>query len=336
MAKPRATSIADGLSITLGPLARALTQRYARILMYHRFSADGQARRMSVRAFEEQLRYITRYFTPRPLREVVDRLRSNRRFDSRSVVLTVDDGYRDFLEYAYPMLLRYRVPATIYIVTEFAEGRRWLWFDALHWLLSAAAPGRHQFEVDATRTFELILDAPAAREATWSKVGTYLWDLSPEAQWIGIHRLESFLGLRLPALPTAEYAPMTWDELRGLDPELIEIGSHTCTHAVLSRCTSAQQLSEIATSKKAIEERLGRRVDAFCYPHGRPQDFTTETQSIAADCGFTSAVVAFGGLVGAATPPGRLTRLSADDEMRIFRNSINGIGRIKQALRMAD
>lgn len=335
MAKPRASAIADGLSITLGPLARALTRRYARILMYHRFSAHAQARRMSANVFKEHLRYITRNFNPRPLRQVVDRLRSRRSFDSRSVVLTVDDGYRDFLEYAYPILLRYRVPATIYIVTEFADGRCWLWFDALHWLLSAAAPGRYRFEVDA-RMFELFLDAPDAREATWSKVGTYLWDLSPEAQWAAIRRLESHLGVQLPALPTADYAPMTWDELRGLDPELIEIGSHSCTHAVLSRCTSAQQLREIATSKKTIEERLHRRVDAFCYPHGRPQDFTAESQSIAAECGFTSAVVAFGGLVGATTELGQLTRLSADYEMRLFRNSVNGIGRIKQALRIAD
>lgn len=335
MAKPRATAIADGLSITLGPLARALTRQYARILMYHRFSARAQARRMSAGVFEEQLRYITRNFTPRPLREVVDRLRLHRSLDSRSVVLTVDDGYRDFLEHAYPLLLRYGVPATIYIVTEFAAGRCWLWFDALHWLLSAATHGRYRFEVD-TQMFELMLDAPPAREATWSKVGTYLWDLSPEAQWAAIHRLESLLGVQLPARPTAEYAPMTWDELRGLDPDLIEIGSHSCTHAVLSRCTSAQQLSEIAASRKTLEERLGRRVDAFCYPHGRPQDFTAETESIAADCGYTSAVVAFGGLVGATSQLGRLTRLPANDEMRLFRNSVNGIGRIKGTLGIAE
>jgi peptidoglycan/xylan/chitin deacetylase (PgdA/CDA1 family) len=335
MAKPRAISIADGLSITLGPLARALTRRHARILMYHRFSAHAQARRTSASLFEEHLRYLTRNFNPRPLRQVVDRLRSHRSFDSRSVVLTVDDGYRDFLEYAYPLLLRYRMPATIYIVTEFADGRCWLWFDALHWLLNAASPGDRRFEVDA-RLFELLLNTPAEREATWSKVGTYLWDLSPEAQWSAIRRLESALGLQLPALPTAEYAPMTWDELRGLDPELIEIGSHSCTHAVLSRCTSAQQLCEIATSRQIIEDRLGRRVDAFCYPHGRPQDFTAESESIAMDSGFTSAVVAFGGLVDATARLGRLSRLSADHEMRLFRNRVNGIGRIKSTLRMAE
>jgi peptidoglycan/xylan/chitin deacetylase (PgdA/CDA1 family) len=126
MAKPSAPTIADGLSITLGPLARALTGKYARILMYHRFGAPGQARRLRADVFEEHVRYLARNFAPRPLREVVARLRSQRRFDSRSVVLTVDDGYRDFLEYAYPILLRYRVPATLYVVTDFADGGRWL------------------------------------------------------------------------------------------------------------------------------------------------------------------------------------------------------------------
>lgn len=335
MANPSSPAIADGLSITLGPLARALTRNYARILMYHRFGAHGQPRRMSANVFEEHVRYLARNFTLRPLREVVDRLRSQRSFDSRSVVLTVDDGYRDFLEYAYPILLRYRVPATLYVVTEFADGGRWLWFDALHWLFTFAAPGRYRFEIDAEE-FEFLLDSPAVRNATWSKLGIRLTDTAPETQWAAISRLESILGLKLPGRPTSEYAPMTWDELRALDPELIEIGSHTCTHAVLSRCTSEQQVSEVATSKRILEQRLGRRVDAFCYPHGRAQDFTTETESIISDCGFTNAVVAFGGLVGATTRLGQLTRLSANEEMRLFRNSVNGIGQIKQALRISD
>ncbi|HUI63177.1 MAG TPA: polysaccharide deacetylase family protein, partial [Steroidobacteraceae bacterium] len=147
MASTAAPALSNGLSIALGPLARALTRRYARILMYHRFSAQGGPRRMSAAVFEEHVRYISRSFTPRRLRDVVHKLMAHQALDSRSVVVTVDDGYRDFLEHAYPILLRYRVPATIYVVTEFADGQIWLWPDAVHWLISTAATGRGRIEV---------------------------------------------------------------------------------------------------------------------------------------------------------------------------------------------
>jgi len=335
MASTAAPALSNGLSLALGPLARALTRRYARILMYHRFSAHEQLRRMSVAVFEQHVRYISRNFTPRRLRDVVHKLRAQQDLDNHSVVLTVDDGYRDFMEHAYPILLRYGVPATIYVVTEFADGRIWLWPDALHWLISAAATGHCRLDLSGI-VLELDLTSPACRNASWSRFGMRLMELSTEDRWAAIRKLESRLGLELPARPTAEYAPMSWDDLRGLDPELIEIGSHTCTHPILSRCTAAQQSSEIASSKEILERRLGRSVEAFCYPHGESRDFTVETQAIVAQCGFTSAAVAFGGLVNGATQLGQLTRLPASDDMFIFRNSVNGIGRIKQALRIPD
>jgi len=336
MASSAAPLLSNGLSITLGPLARALTRHCARVLMYHRFGADEQPGRLSATVFEEHLQYITRNFTPRPLRDVVHRLRDRQPLESGSVVLTVDDGYHDFIEHAYPLLLRYRVPATIYVVTEFTDGRAWLWPDAVRWLLSATATERYRLELDGGALMDLDLASPAARDAAWSRVGTHLMELSPEGQWAAIRRLGSGLGVELPARPTADYAPMTWDDLRGLDPELVEIGSHTCTHPVLSRCTRAQQLSELTASKKIIEQRLGRTVEAFCYPHGEPCDFTAETETIVAQCGFTSAAVAFGGLVNAETQLVQLARLPADNDMRIFQNNVNGIGRIKQVLRFAD
>jgi len=59
---------------------------------------------------------------------------------------------------------------------------------------------------------------------------------------------------------------MSWDELLGLDPKLITIGSHTVSHPMLSRCEAPQRELEIDHSQELLQQRLGRPVRHFCYP----------------------------------------------------------------------
>lgn len=64
------------------------------------------------------------------------------------------------------------------------------------------------------------------------------------------------------------HAPLTWDQLRGMDESLITIGSHTRTHPILPTLTEPMLLDEIAGSRLALEEKLDRNVDLFSYPNG--------------------------------------------------------------------
>ena len=53
-------------------------------------------------------------------------------------VITVDDGYRDFYDIAFPVLREEGVPATFFVTTGFIDGQIWLWPDLLEYALSAA------------------------------------------------------------------------------------------------------------------------------------------------------------------------------------------------------
>jgi peptidoglycan/xylan/chitin deacetylase (PgdA/CDA1 family) len=248
----------------LAPAARLTTRRCARVVMYHRFGLGG----LDVRYLEEQLCYMRRYFNVVPLGDIVSRLRSGMAPDPCTVAVTVDDGYADFGELAYPVFRRNGIPVTLYVVSEFASGKIWLWWDAIRYILTRAHNGCYGV-MTANGLITVSLSDAISREAEWHTLADIGLTLSPGERDQYIRDLQESFSVSLPNSPTEDFAALDWDALRALDPEIVEIGSHSCTHPILSRCSAEGVIQEVAESKRTIEEQLGREVRAFCYPNGQ-------------------------------------------------------------------
>jgi peptidoglycan/xylan/chitin deacetylase (PgdA/CDA1 family) len=317
-----------GIAGIIAPVARTLTASRPRILMYHRFGADGEHRRLGPTEFERQLRYLKSHFNVARLDDVVRRLRGGQALQPRTVVLTVDDGYRDFATHAYPMLKKHGVPATVYVVSRFVSQECWLWFDALQWITGTARPGRYSLDLAGVQ-FDAELTADADRHRLWTRVADLCVTQAPAQQWAIVEQFGRQLNVNRPELPPAEYRAMRWDELNALDPDIVEVGGHTASHPILSRCSVDVQKSEIRECKTDIERLLGREISAFCYPNGMPGDFTPDTQAIVEACGFSSAVMACGGFASLGSGLFRLERLGAPEDSAMFRNALNGIWHLR-------
>ena len=88
---------------------------------------------------------------------------------------------------------------------------------------------------------------------------------------------------------------MNWEQIQALDADpLCTIGAHTITHPRLSTLTEDDMRNEIVVSKRRLEEVLVHTVDHFSYPHG---DYNDDTITIVRDCGFRTALMAWGGTV---------------------------------------
>ena len=61
---------------------------------------------------------------------------------------------------------------------------------------------------------------------------------------------------------------MSWKQLAALDAELIQIGSHSIDHPILSMLEAAALEEQIRGSRRMLEDRLDRTVEHFCYPNG--------------------------------------------------------------------
>jgi peptidoglycan/xylan/chitin deacetylase (PgdA/CDA1 family) len=304
-------------------LVRRLTSPMARMLLYHRFGPPHSHRRLRPDAFERQLQYIRRHYAPTRLDTLSGRLRNGEPIGTRAVVVTIDDGYRDFYEYAYPLLEKYEVPATLFVVSQFVEGQIWLWPDAVHYVLHAASPGRYLLTIGRHKIPVSLTDR-TSRDHAWGPVADTLLPMKAAERQRHLHVLQTALDVTLPERPTSTYQPLGWQEIRSMDRQLVECGSHSATHPILSICSDDELLEEIAGSKRLIERRLSCAVSSFAYPNGQPDDYDARCIAGLANSGYESAVIATGGLIGRDADVYTLPRMAVHDDHRQFRSALDG------------
>ena len=264
----------------------------ALILGYHRVvdsETDPFNISVSPKFFEEHLDVITRLTLPVRLPELVQDLELGT-IRRRSIVVTFDDGYADFLHEVKPRLEHAGVPATLF-VTSGALGRRFWWEELRHLVLAPERLPHHLSLRLNGGTFE------------WVAVGD---DGSPRPK-DGRNDLLSDLYLRLLPLPDPERSsvltelqvkigtvpeeqaarPLTPDELVELAASgLVEVGAHSVTHPMLAAVPESAQRWEISESKRQLEELSGQPVQSFSYPNG---SWSPAVGRVVADGGYSSA-----------------------------------------------
>ena len=236
-------------------------------------------------------------------------------------VLTFDDGYRDNIEYAAPVLRDLGAPWTLYVVDEFANGRGSLW-----WLdLERAISTSEELSVTFDDGVQKYLTRTVRQKHTAFRAIHRRLKAGPEQQLHGaMDELRRDLGFN-PEKRVREYCA-DWSELRALaerHPNLT-IGSHTLTHPILSRCDARKAEAEIAGSKDVIEARLGRPVRHISFPHGDVASAGAREFRLGRESGYETAVT---------TQPGHISKSSTTDLWCLPRVSINGFHQTENALK---
>jgi len=279
----------------------------ARILMYHNFTAGNKnSDSVNAEALSAQLEYVRRYFQVVPLAHIFEQLKTGRPFHRSTIALTIDDGRRNCYDVLFPLLKQLRLPATLFVVTSFIEREDWLWTDKILWL--SEQPSRPS-ELAAENLDQTFLS---------------LNRLKPGARTRFVENLAAHMDVHIPGEPPPQYAPCSWDQLREMaESGLVEIGSHTVTHPILSGVSDDECWRELTTSRQQIEEAMGRPVDSFCYPNGKTEDYRPSQVQQVREAGYKGAVAANAGLVTGQANPYELPRLGVsgrDDALSVSKN----------------
>lgn len=272
-----------------------------RILMYHRFS--------DLRGLERQCEHLRRYYRPISLDDAAKALQPGGKLPDNAVAVTVDDGYRDFLA-AYQVFRRYRIPATLFIATDFLDTGEWLWVDRVRYAFRNARVRDATVELSSGG---VPYSGEQPDEAA-VRLTEALKTVSNEERLSVIDALPRILQTEIPAKPPQEYAPLAWEEVRALAAEGADFGAHTCSHPILSRLPGEQLRDEIEGSRRRIEQEAGRPVSHFCYPNGKPEDVAGAPVEAVRRAGFQTAVTTVAGLNYPAGDPLLLKRIGVTPE----------------------
>ena len=228
--------------------------------------------------------------------------------DGRRIAVTLDDGYRDNSEHAWPVFRRHSVPFTIYVCAGFCDRTAELWWEALDRVIASAdsvpMPG-DEGETIATRRMGEKLKA----YEVWKD-----W-LTTEAdelrQRVAIRELCAAHGLDLAAL--ARELVMDWDEVREIaaDP-LASIGAHTLTHPALARLAPNAAFHEMSASADRIEAEIGRRPISIAFPYGYRAAAGPREAGLAEQAGFAASVTTRPGYIAANGNRQGLPRVSVN------------------------
>lgn len=261
-----------------------------------------------------------------PLDEVparLARLASPATRDSPSrffVAFTFDDGYRDTLDHAWPVLARHHAPWTLFVTPGFADRTARLWWLELEEAIRALPSIRLNLPDGA-------FAAPAGTDTEKMQAFSRLyWRLrdGPEATLLSvISALAAQAGIDPAALVERECLP--WETLRSLaGAPGVTIAAHTLSHPMLAKHPEAAARDEIVGSKARLSQELGLRIAHFAYPVGDPGSAGPREFSLAEQAGFASAVT---------TRPGHLFPEHAAHLHALPRVSLNGHHQNPAALR---
>lgn len=225
--------------------------------------------------------------------EVAERVKFGSPRDRRFVAITLDDGYNDNLNHAYPVFQKHNVPFTVYAAPGLIEGAAVLWWEVAEQLIAKA-------------NYVKVPDGPEWRCGTMFQ------------KRAAFHALMRYFSLRLTEIEqlpilremcaaqdmicgvAADRDVMSWKELRQIasDP-LCTIGAHTVHHFNLKKLSAESVSFEMRHSADMLEENLGKRPVHFAYPYGSIKAAGKREAALAAEEGFISAVTTRHGTIHA-------------------------------------
>ena len=262
------------------------------ILMYHRFSMEPMERRISASEFDWQMTYLVQHCNVISWTELISGLRNQVAWRPGTVAISVDDGYSDLYEVAFPILKKHGLPATAFVTSGFAAGCFWHWPDQLHFILTNCKQHELRFDTDGG-TMVLALQGARALWHSWNTLADVCYELSDSVRDEWISRISRIAKVSVPEQPPSPYRPANWSQLQEMVAAGLSIGAHSVTHPRLTRLANEQLVTEIAGGKITLENELQTAVTSFAYPFGTPADHDERVRKAVRQAGFESGCVAY-------------------------------------------
>lgn len=280
-----------------GLLSALPTKPILLVLNYHRIGNreetpfDSEIFSATAEEFDEHVRFLKRRLHVATLEEAIEIVEERKRPRDAVALLTFDDGYLDNYEAAFPVLTAHGVQGVFFLPTAFVGTNRLSWWDTIAYLVKHSRQRKIRLGIPPFPEFDLA--ALGAARATSRIIAIYRAEARESSEPF-IAMLEEACGLPRPGGSARCF--MNWEEAAALLRGGMAIGSHSHNHSILSKLSDDEQLADLITSKRTLEERLGVPVHALSYPVGSRNCFSSATREAAIKAQYRVAFSFYGGL----------------------------------------
>lgn len=320
---------AESLASLRAPLLRG-RRRGGAIVMYHGVTPEHvdplvESAHVPADLFRREIRHLVRSYRVVPLAELVDRLESDKPVPRDWVALSFDDGFRNNLTCAHEILRSEgNLPWSLFVITDLIGTRATFLTTLL--LMTVLHGGASRLRVPAQGGEWVWRELRSRRRRA-----NCFWELLPvlkalpederhaAAEQVFAQLGEGEVEAVRSRFPSFDW--LSWDEVRELHRDGVDIGGHTCTHAYLRADLGEERIErEILGCRERLEKELGTAPLHFCYPNGQPLDMCEASARTLRASGFRCALTTIRGTVQVGDDPFALRRLTGCvDRMGRFR-----------------
>jgi peptidoglycan/xylan/chitin deacetylase (PgdA/CDA1 family) len=253
-------------------LGRALTRSGFNVIGFHGVSLEDEHERfptlfISEEAFERRIRFLVRHYTVIGLAEAIEQHRRGR-IRPNQVVLTFDDGFYNFLGKAIPILSRFDVPATVYVVTSDVESRQPAYNLLARDIILSTKQTAGRLPHAAGELSDLSTLARRNQVVTAAQATLKSQCHTPDDSLRFCRELGEALNVDVEAKLRARlWDRLSPDEVREVVDRGFDVQLHTHTHRNVIENRSSVR-TELRANRESLERLAGRPAVHFCYPLG--------------------------------------------------------------------
>lgn len=254
------------------------TKSVIRILCFHNISdkSDLSYPSLQPELFYDLIKYITKEYDVIPISEL-SKLSSKIK---HPLILTFDDGYKDFLQYAFPILKEFNTPCINNIIVDCVETQTPFWTQQLNFDLSFIFRNYrkisfkwNEIQIENSITF-------SSPQITSFQIYKKLLLYNQNERNLFLKYLED----KFKIIHPLDWGLMNWNDINYCAEQGIDIGSHTMTHNSLLTIKNKEILQyEISESKSIIEKNINKSIETIAFPNGL---FNNDCIKIATDVNY--------------------------------------------------
>jgi len=230
--------------------------------------------------FSWQIKYLKSCFNILPLDVLITKIIAGQPLPKNTAAVTFDDGFENVFVTAFPLLKAQRIPATIFITTNYIDTKKILWPEELYLLFKKTKEQRLDLRNIGLKNHDL--QTIYLRENAYLETVEHLKKLRPEERLIQLNNIREKTRIeKLDESDKKNFLMLSREQINKMfSSSLISFGAHTANHEILSHLDEDEQQKEIHLSCRTIKSLSGSKVIFFAYPNGGKNDYNETTVNI--------------------------------------------------------